>query len=51
MIQSSKDFDIDLNAKDNGRWTALHRACEYGRTETAQLIIRSSKDFGIDLKC
>jgi len=29
--------------------TALHWACLYDRTETVQLIIRISKDFGIDL--
>ena len=49
IIQSSKDFGIDLNAKDDCGKTAWHIACLNGRTETALLIIQSSKDFGIDL--
>ena len=39
----------DMNTKDGSGRTAWHLACEYGRTETAQLIIQNSKDFGIDL--
>jgi len=40
----------DMNTKNTG-WkdTALHLACEYGRTEIAQLILQYSKDLGIDL--
>jgi len=40
---------FDMNAKDDFGSTALHLACIYGQTETAQLIIKSSKEFGIDL--
>merc|ERR1711860_426981 len=40
---------FDMNAKDDFRRTALHLASIYGKTETAQLLIQSSKDFGIDL--
>ena len=49
LIQSSKDFGIDLNARDDDGFTAWHSACYLGETETAQLIIQNSKDFGIDL--
>ena len=52
LIQSSKDFKINLNAKySSNRYghTAWHLACSCGRTKTAQLIIKNSKDFGIDL--
>jgi len=49
IIQSSKDFGIDLNSEDSIGKTAWHDACRFGQTETAQLIIHSSKDFGIDL--
>ena len=49
IIQSSKDFGIDLNAKDNSGDTAWIEACLHGKTETAQLIIQHSKDFDIDL--
>merc|ERR1711860_429818 len=40
---------FDMNAKNNRGWTAWHAACYNGQTETAQLLIKSSKDFGIDL--
>merc|ERR1712029_395003 len=40
---------FDLNTKDDIGWTALHLACRNGQTETAQLIIQNSKEFGIDL--
>merc|ERR1712049_91534 len=49
LIKYSKDFGIDLNAKDDDGSTAWHWACEYGQKEIAQLLIKSSKDFGIDL--
>ena len=39
---------FDMNTKDYIGRTAWHRAC-LGRTETAQLIIKSSREFGIDL--
>merc|ERR1712029_207436 len=41
---------FDLNTKDDIGWTALHLACRNGQTETAQLIIQNSKEFGIDIK-
>merc|ERR1711860_3146 len=40
---------FDLNTKNNYGWTALHLACYIGKSETAQLMIQSSKEFGIDL--
>ena len=40
---------FDMNTKDIDGWTAWHLACSNGQTETAQLIIESSKDFGIEL--
>jgi len=40
---------FDMNAKYHFGRTAWHLACYYGQTETAQLLIQSSKDFGIDL--
>merc|ERR1711860_411920 len=40
---------FDMNAKNNRGWTAWHAACYNGQTETAQLLIKYSKDFGIDL--
>merc|ERR1711860_184797 len=40
---------FDMNTKNNYGWTAWHYACRNGQTETAQIIIKSSKDFGIDL--
>jgi len=49
IIQYSKDFGIELNARDDDGRTAFQVACINGQTETAQLIIQSSKEFGIDL--
>jgi len=40
---------FDMNTKAYNGWTVLHEACYYGQTETAQLIIKSSIEFGIDL--
>ena len=43
-------FGIDLNAKDDDGWTALHFACNRGQTETVQMILKNWKEFGIDIK-
>merc|ERR1711860_267983 len=40
---------FDMNTKDDIGRSAWHWACYNGQTETAQLIINSSIDFGIDL--
>ena len=50
IIQSSKEFSIDLNAKDDEGDTALHRACIIGHTETVQIILENWKEFGIDIR-
>ena len=50
VIKYSKDFGIDLNAKDNRGNTALHWACSTGKTETVQMILKNWKEFGIDIK-
>ena len=50
IIQYSKDFDIDLNAKDNDGRTALHVACKYGRTEFVQMIVKNWKEYEIDIR-
>ena len=39
VIKYSKDFGIDIHAKDNDGRTAWHMACFSCQTETAQLII------------
>ena len=39
LSKYSKDFGIDIHAKDNDGRTAWHMACFSGQTETAQLII------------
>ena len=40
---------FDMNTKDDFERTAWHFACSNGQTETAQVIIKNSKDFSIDL--
>jgi len=39
----------DLNARTDAGRTAFHYACENGRTETVELLIKSSKNVIIDL--
>ena len=50
IIQSSNDFDIDLNTKDNHGTTALHAACYFGNLEIVQIIMQNWKEFGIYIK-
>merc|ERR1712062_54298 len=38
-----------MNTKNSWGCTVWHDACYYGKKVTAQLIIKNSKDFGIDL--
>ena len=49
LIKLILKTSFDMNTKNDVGSTALHLACMYGRTETAQLIIQYSKDFVIDL--
>ena len=50
LIKFSKEFGIDLNAKDEDGRTGLHWACSDARTETVQMILKNWKEFGIDIK-
>ena len=49
LIKFLQDVGIDLNAKDNSGWTALHMACYHGQTETVQIMLNNWKEFGIDI--
>ena len=63
LIKSSKDFGIDLSARvarvdcsadtprilENDGYTAFQLACKHGPLEIVELMIKSSKDFSIDL--
>ena len=40
---------IDLNARDNDRWTALHHACAKGRKRVVIELLKKVVDLGIDL--
>merc|ERR1712062_574988 len=50
MGKSSKEFGIDLNAKNNYGRTGLHDACINDQTKTVQMILKNWKEFGIDIK-
>ena len=50
IIQNSKEFGIDLNARTNHGNTALHLACFNGRPESVQMVLKNWKEFGIDIK-
>ena len=49
LIEFILRTSYNMNNRDDNGFTAWHWACINGRTETAQLIIEYSKDFGIDL--
>ena len=48
LINSSKDFGIDLNARDSLGRTVSHFAYKDGKNEIIKLLIKFSKDFSID---
>ena len=54
MIKSSKDFSIDLNARDYEGCTALHRICDSDRSlsrrRIVELMMKNWKEFCIDIK-
>ena len=50
LLKKVVELGIDLDAKDNNGWTALQHACNSGRTETVQMIMKNWKEFGIDIK-
>ena len=49
MIQSSKYYDIDLNAVNGHGQTGFMIACLSGRTELVKILVNSSREFRIDL--
>ena len=49
IIQYSKDFGIELNAKDDDGRTAFHWACSYGHSKIAEMLIQKSAEFNINL--
>ena len=49
IILSSKEFGIDLNARDSNGKTPFNECCKMGRKEIVQLMLKYSKDFSIDL--
>ena len=49
LMELILNTSLDLNAKTSSGHTALHLACQYGKTEIVQLLITSPKDFSIDL--
>ena len=49
-MTSSKDYSIDLNARDDSGRTALRLACKNHRTEAVEVIVKNWKEFGIDIK-
>jgi len=53
MVNSSKKFGIELNARDDNHYagceTGFMCACFNGNTEIVKLMVNSSKEFGIEL--
>ena len=51
MVNSSKEFGIDIDARKVNGETSFMKACYYGHTEIVKFIANTSKEFDIDLKC
>ena len=49
LMNSSKTFGIDLNARDDYGETGFMKACLKGQTEIVNILINSSEPFGIDI--
>ena len=49
ILQKSKEFNIDLNAKTTNGMTALHYAVRNGDTKLVEMIIQKSTECNIDL--
>ena len=49
ILQKSRHFNIDVNAKNQYGETAFHFACDNGQTEVAEMLIQKSREFNIDL--
>ena len=43
-VQAHLDAGVEVNAKDNGGWTALHYAAWHGRKEIVELLISKGAD-------
>ena len=50
LLQKSKEFKIQLNAKDNKGQTAFHLACKRGKTSIVKIMIENSDSIGLDLR-
>ena len=49
MLQNSKEFKIDLNAKTNNGETAFYLACASGHIKIVEMIIDNAKFLKMDL--
>ena len=49
MVTSSKEFGIDLNARNDRGWTGFMVACQEGHTKIVTLMTNLSEEYGIDL--
>ena len=49
MINSSKDFGIDLNARNAYGETGFMIARRYARTEVVNLMVNASEEFNINI--
>ena len=50
MITSSKEFDIDLNTKNEDGDTGLVFACDMDHIEVVSLIVENRKKYGINIQ-
>ena len=48
-MKNSDKFNIELNAKDNGEYTAFHLACVNGSLRIVDMMINNSESLKLDL--
>ena len=47
-MQKSAVFNINLNAKDNGHWTAFHWTCKYGLASIVEVMMEKADYVNLD---
>ena len=48
-MKNSAKFNIELNVKTNGGWTAFNLACRDGRIRIVDMMINNSESLNLDL--
>ena len=49
LLLDCSERNIDLNARDNGEWTAFIYACKFGQKNVVKLLVQHSKTNEINI--